>query len=82
MAIVGVMITSIGLVTNNFSFREVIYGIIVMNAGILAVYTCFKMILSKQIRQLYLVILGITCTIILFSLILGDCQIWINFFGG
>ena len=82
VAIVGVMITSIGLVTNNFSFREVIYGIIVMNAGILAVYTCFKMILSKQIRQLYLVILGITCTIILFSLILGDCQIWINFFGG
>ncbi len=80
VAIVGVMITTIGLVTNNFSFREVIFGIIVMNAGILAVYTCFKMILSKEIHPLYVVILGITCFVILFSLIFGSSQIWINFF--
>lgn len=80
VAIVGVMITTIGLVTNNFTFREVIYGIIVMNAGILAVYTCFKMILSKEIHQLHIVILAITCAIILFSLVFGDCRIWINLF--
>ncbi len=78
VAIVGVMITTIGLVTNNFSFREVIFGIIVMNAGILAVYTCFKMVLSKEIHPLYVVILGITCFVILLSLIFGSSQIWIN----
>lgn len=80
VAIVGVMITTIGLVTNNFSFREVIFGIIVMNASILAVYTCFKMILSKVIHQLYVVILVITCFVILFSLVFGSSQIWINLF--
>lgn len=80
VAIVGVMITTIGLVTNNFSFREVIFGIIVMNASILAVYTCFKMILSKEIHQLYVVILVITCFVILFSLVFGSSQIWINLF--
>lgn len=80
VAIVGVMVTTSGLVTQNFSFREVILGIIVMNAAILAVYTCFKMILSKEIHRLYVTILFITCVVMLLSLVFGDCHIWLSLF--
>ncbi len=79
VAIVGVIVTTNGLLTKDFTFSEAILGIIAMNAGIVAVYACFKIIFSQEkICIRYIVILVVACVTILISLVSGNC----NLFGG
>lgn len=72
VAVVGVMVSSSDIMASNFSFIEALIGIIVMNAGILGVYTCFKMILSKESNKLYGSVLFVVCIIIIFLLIFSE----------
>ena len=63
VAIVGVMMTMIGLLSHDYTIREVFAGMIVMNSGLIIVYSIFKMILSNKISKVALLAIAIGCVL-------------------
>lgn len=67
VAIVGVMMTMIGLLSHNYKIQEVLAGMIVMNSGLIVVYSFFKIILSNKISKLALLAILFGCALIYYG---------------
>lgn len=67
VAIVGVMMTMIELLSQGYKIQEVLVGMVVMNSGILMVYSFFKMIISEKITRFLIATIFFAFLIILIS---------------